>query len=246
MTGGLVFPGVNGRDRGNRNVSYRDFDPRFGLSYQVLPRTVVRASYGISHLPTTGVIIRIGQTGFSVTNSMVTSVDGGFTPSGDAANPFPGGISLPTGSSLGLLTGLGTSIGGNPDNLKRGYSQQWTLNLQRELAGGWIVELGYMGNRGVSLPTNRSFHYLPQTALAQGTALQQLVDNPYAAIIKSGSLAQAKVTRATLLNYYPQFTGASGLDSWADFHLPRRHRARGKALLARLLTAGVLHLLQAD
>ncbi|MGJ5817600.1 carboxypeptidase regulatory-like domain-containing protein [Paludibaculum fermentans] len=216
MTGGLVYPGVNGRGRGNRQVSYKDFEPRLGLSYQLFKKTVVRSSYGILHLPTTGVIVRVGQSGFAATSAMVTSVDGGFTPSGNIANPFPDGINLPSGSSQGLLTGIGTSIGGNLLNLQRGYSQQWNFNVQQELGGGWIVELGYMGNRGVSLPANRTFRYLPQSVLSQGTALQQLVPNPFAAIVKTGPLAQANVTRATLLNYYPQFSGSSGLDSWAD------------------------------
>ena len=238
LTGGLVYPGVGGRDRGNRKVSYKDFDPRFGISYQLFPKTVLRGSYGISHLPTTGLLIRLGQTGFSAQSSMVTSVDGDFTPSGNIATPFPDGINLPTASSQGLQTGLGTNISGNLENLKRGYSQQWNVNVQQELPGNWIIEVGYMGNRGVSMPANRTFRYLAESQLSQGAALQQLVDNPYAAIIRTGPLAQARVTRATLLNYYSQFTGASGLDSWADsvyhaatFRMEKRF-SRGLSMLA--------------
>jgi hypothetical protein len=46
--------------------------------------------------------------------------------------------------------------------------------------------------------------------------LQELIDNPYQRIISSGTLSQARVTRSTLLDTYPQFQGASGQDSWAD------------------------------
>lgn len=213
--GGMSYPGVNGWGRGNRRTGHFDFMPRLGLSYQLLPRTVIRMGYGISHLPTTGVLVRLGQTGFSAQTPLVASIDG-FTPYANMANPFADGIVMPSGSSLGSLTGLGTGVSGNLYNLQRGYSQQWSANIQQEFGGRIIVEFGYMGNRGVSQPANRAFRYLPQQALSLGTGLQQLVENPYAAVIRTGPLAQPRVTRATLLNYYPQFTGASGLDSWAD------------------------------
>lgn len=215
LNGGLIYPATNGLGRGNRQVSYTDFDPRIGVSYQALAKTVLRASYGITHLPTTGILSRAGQSGFAAQTSAVTTIDG-FTPIGDIANPYPNGINYPTGSSQGLATGIGTSVVGNLLNLKRGYSQQWNFNVQQEIGKGWVVEAGYMGNRGVGLPANRTFHYLPQSVLSQGTALQQLVANPYAGIITSGPLSQPRVTRATLLYSYPQYTSATGLDSWAD------------------------------
>lgn len=215
LTGGLTYPGTGNLDRGNREVSYQDFAPRLGLSYQLFRKTIVRAAYGISYLPTTGVFVRIGQTGFSLQTPMTASVDG-VRPFHTLANPFPNGVLMPTGSAQGALTGLGTSVGGNVRNLKRGYSQQWNFNVQQELPGNVVLELGYMGNRGVSLPANREFAYLPESALALGSGLQELVTNPFAGLISTGPLAQPRVTRATLLRTHPQFLGASGLDSWAD------------------------------
>ena len=122
----------------------------------------------------------------------------------------------PTKSSLGLLTGLGLSVGGNYRGLKRGYSQQWNLNVQRELPGQWVVEVGYMGNRGVGMPVNAAFDYLPNSARALGNDLQTQVTNPFFGIVTVGNLSLPTVSRATLLDTYPQFQGASGLDSWAD------------------------------
>ncbi|MCW5966845.1 MAG: hypothetical protein KIT83_22590, partial [Bryobacterales bacterium] len=197
-------------------MSRRDFSPRLGLSYQLFKKTVVRAAYGISFLPTTGIFVRVGQTGFALQTPMVTSIDGGFTPFDTLTNPFPNGVLQPTGSSQGALTGLGTSVSGNLRSLQRGYSQQWNFNVQQELPRNFVVELGYMGNRGVSLPANRTFRYLPESQLALGTQLQQLVPNYLAGTITSGPLSQPNVTRATLLNYYPHFLGVTGLDSWAD------------------------------
>lgn len=92
---------------------------------------------------------------------------------------------------------------------------QWNMNVQHEF-GSWILEVGYMANRGVSLPALRTFDFLPESARRLGTALNDLVDNPFASFVQVGPLSQPRVTRATLLDTYPQFQGASGLDNWAD------------------------------
>lgn len=238
LRGGLVFPGTNGLSRGHRDASLRDFGPRAGISWQALSKTVVRAGYGIFHLPTTGMLVRLGQTGFSVATPYVASVDGGFTPSRTLSDPFPEGVLSPPGSSLGALTGLGTSVSGNLRSLKRGYSQQWNLNVQQQLPANWLIELGYMANRGVSLPADRTFDHLPAATRSLGSQLQDLVDNPLAGLMPAGvGLAQARVTRGTLLDGYPQFAGAVGLDSWADsnYHAAtvraERRFSRGLAVL---------------
>jgi outer membrane receptor protein involved in Fe transport len=216
LRGGLVYPGQNGLSRGNREASWTNFGPRIGGAYQVLKKTVLRGGYGIFYLPSTGVFITLGQTGFSSATPYVSSTDGGLTPANSLSDPFPQGIVMPSGNSLGALTGLGTSVGGNLRSLQRGYSQQWSFSVQQQLPGDWMVELGYMGNRGVSLPASRTYMYLPEAARKLGTQLQTQVANPYASLVSVGTLSQPTVTQATLLNTYPQFTSASGLDSWAD------------------------------
>lgn len=217
LRGGLEFPGANGLPRGHRNGEWTDWQPRLGGTWQFRPKSVIRAGYGISFLPTTGNVVTLDRTGFALNTPMLASIDGGFSPSETLANPFQQGVVEPTGSRLGARTGLGLGVGGPLRSLKRGYSQQWNFNLQQELPGKWVVEAGYMGNRGVSLSAPRTFDFLSPRNWALGTAsLQELVDNPYRSIIATGPLSQARVTRATLLDNYPQFNGASALDSWAD------------------------------
>ncbi|WP_321475055.1 TonB-dependent receptor domain-containing protein [uncultured Paludibaculum sp.] len=217
LTGGLAFPGVNGLDRGHRDAEYSNLQPRFGFAWQVIPKTVIRGGYSISYLPTSGIYTGLDRTGFSLGTPLVSSVDGGFTPNETLANPFPDGKLAPIGSSQGALSLLGQSVSGNLRKLARGYSQQWGLSAQREFRGSWLVEAGYMGNRGVRLPGRRTFDYLPQQYRALGTQLQQLVDNPYYGTIASNlSLGQKQVTLATLLDTYPQFSGAGGYATMAD------------------------------
>lgn len=217
LTGGLAFPGVNGLPRGHRDAEVTNFQPRIGLAWQALPKTVVRAGYSISYLPTTGILIGLARSGFSVGTPLVASLDGGFTPNETLSNPFPNGRIAPIGSSQGALSLLGQGVGGNLRDLRRGYSQQWSLSLQRELPGNWLVEAGYMGNRGVHLPGNRAFDYLPAQYLSLGTQLQELVDNPFYGVIAPNlPLGQPRVLRANLLDRYPQFAGASGYATMAD------------------------------
>lgn len=217
LRGGMVFPGTGSYSRGHRDVEYTNFQPRLGFAWQALPKTVVRAGYGITYLPTSGIYVGLARTGFSLNTPLVSSIDGGFTPNETLANPFPNGKLAPIGSSQGPLSLLGQGISGNRRDILRGYSQQWSITVQRELRGNWLIEGGYMGNRGVKLPGNVSFDYLPAQFRALGTQLQQLVDNPFFGVIPSNlALGQRQVTRATLLDTYPQFSGASGYATLAD------------------------------
>jgi hypothetical protein len=216
LRGGLIYPGVGGLSRGYRNNWWKDFGPRFGFAYQAIPRMAVRGGYGIYYLPTTGNFERLHRTGYSVDTPFVSSIDGGLTPQDTLTDPFPKGILLPTGSSLGPLSGLGAAVAGNVRSMARPYSQQWNLSVQYELPGSWLIEAGYAGNRGTHLAANREFDYLPAAARSLGTALQTQLPNPYAGLITTGTLSQPAVTRATLLDTYPQFAGVSGIDHWAS------------------------------
>ncbi len=213
LKGGMEYPGVNGLSRGSRDTTWNNFGPRVGLVYELTPATVFRAGFSISYLPMTGNFVRLSDTGFSSATAYTASLDGGLTPSGSLSNPFPQGIVAPTGSSLGALTGLGTSITGNPRGQVSGTSQQWSLNVQQQLAS-WTVQVGYTGTHGLHLPASYAYGHLNQSYLSQGSALTQLVANPYAGIITTGALASPTIARGTLLRDFPQFTGVTSTLNW--------------------------------
>ncbi|MFB3903925.1 MAG: TonB-dependent receptor domain-containing protein [Acidobacteriota bacterium] len=151
VRGGLTFAGVNGEPHGLWNAPKKQFMPRVGLALKLDPKTVVRAGYGIFFGflgQRRGDVI---QTGFSRNTPFIATVDNGVSFIADLSNPFPDGILDPIGASQGTLTSLGNSVTFFNPNPKTPYMQRWQLGFQRELGAGYVVEAGYIGNRGTHL-----------------------------------------------------------------------------------------------
>ena len=59
-----------------------------------------------------------------------------YTPWGRISNPYPDGLLLPTGASLGNQTNLGLGISEPPRNANiPPYTQTWSAGFQYELPG---------------------------------------------------------------------------------------------------------------
>ncbi len=214
LKGGAIFPGVKGVPRSMRDTSWTDFQPRAGFAFEILPRTSLRGGFGIMFLPGSGLFTYPAWSGFSVTTSMIGSYN--HLPYDTLSNPFPGGIERISGSSLGGLTALGSGMTAVARNMRRGYVEDWNLNVQREFGKTWLVELGYMGTHGVKLPAMRALRYLTAANRALGPALLDYLPNPYYGIVQTGSLSLATVTRSNLITQYPHLTGVSVLDTWGN------------------------------
>jgi len=216
FTGGSAYPGVNGLPRGYRDNWFTLFGPRVGFAYQLVRGTVLRGGYGVYYAPTTGNFVTFPYVGYSRDTLMVTSRDGGFTPGDTLTDPFPGGILVPEGSAAGPGAALGTNAQGAVRKLAKPYAHQWNFNVQKELAGRWLAEIGYAGNRGVHMPANRALDILPDQFVALGAQLQQQVANPYFGVIQTGNLSARTVNQGALLDAYPQFAGAGYIEHWAS------------------------------
>lgn len=211
LTGGVVFTGVNGSSRRQFPTQWKNFGPRVGLSYSLDQNTVVRASYGIYYGPSmhsSGNLL--GTEGFS-SSTTYTGSPNGLTPSVYLSNPFPTGLNLPVGTTQGLLTGIGSSWE-NPltGDEKVGYTQNWDLDIQRQLRYGLLVDVAYVGSHGVHLNQSGESDYnvdqLTPAALTLGSALQQSVANPFYGIITTGPEASATIPRSYMAAPFPQFT----------------------------------------
>jgi hypothetical protein len=143
VTGAQLFAGVNGVPKGAVNSDYHEFQPRIGFAYQIDRNTVIRGGFGrfAQASFTVG-----GQNGFSRSTNLTATQDNYRTPYDTLANPFQNGIFAPTGSSLGPLTNLGQGVNWDNSDLKRLYSLEYSLHLQRQVRN-WLVEVGYSHNK---------------------------------------------------------------------------------------------------
>jgi hypothetical protein len=228
--------------RTSDDVRLNQWAPRFGLAFQVAPRTVIRGGYGIFWIPASLDLPErtTGPLGAAPT-LFVSSLDGGLTPANRMSNPFPTGIVQPPSPQAASTLFMGTDVQlGVAGYTQNGYAQQWNLNLQQEVAGETLIEAAYAGLKGTNLPVRfQPLNQLPPELLSQGSSLFTQVANPFAGLIRSGALAGATIPRGQLLLPYPHFVGvfAAGASYGSStyhsmqFKLEKRFRT-GAGLLA--------------
>ena len=129
------------------------FAPRVGLAYQLTPKTVLRAGYGIFYIPnqlTVGIDPHSDVVN-SNANTWVPTIDN-ITPFTLFNNPFPNGLQQPAGRDPNFEQRLwGASPATLLPNTGFGYMQQWNFNIQRELPFGIFVDAAYAGAKGTHL-----------------------------------------------------------------------------------------------
>jgi hypothetical protein len=209
LRGGMQFADVNGNPRRQFDTDKNNLGPRLGFAYQLNPKTVLRGGmglfYGSGSIGAGG--FNIASQGFAPSTTFVGSLDG-LRPITTLSNPFPNGFAQATGSAAGLLSNVGQAVARIYDRSARlPYNVQWSFSLQRQ-ARGFVFQGAYSANKGNHLSDGAglNINQLPPSILAQGTALQQLVANPFFGIITNpGILQSAQVTRGQLLRPYPQF-----------------------------------------
>ncbi len=207
--GGLTFAGANNRKywKGEKN----NLAPRFGLAYQVTPKTVVRAGYGVFFASIGVNYTNTNLTGFSQSTPMQATKDSGITYIATNGNPFPDGLLKPPGASDGLMTNIGQSVSFFAEERKHPYSQRWSIGFQRELPMKTMIEMSYVGNRNVRVGVNRELSYTPAKYLSTSpTRDQATIDylgktfpNPYYGL---NSIYGKNSSRANLLRPYNQFS----------------------------------------
>ncbi len=123
-----------------------NFAPRLGLAWRPMKQTVVRLGYGINYnLAQYGTVIQnfAFQPPFATTqtNSVTTPATSDLT----LVNGFPG-------TAAGAVT---NNFAINP-NYRLGYVQIWNVDLQKTLAHGFLLNVGYNGAKGTHLDEDRA------------------------------------------------------------------------------------------
>ncbi|MFN7934540.1 MAG: TonB-dependent receptor [Bryobacteraceae bacterium] len=217
LKGGLRFTTKDGLGRSAYAQDSNNFSPRIGLAYALNSKTTIRtgfgAFYGALELSNDlNNFTPVNGNGFSGSTPFVGTIDN-VTPFAYLRNPYPTGLQSPPGSGAGALAMVGQAISSWDYAGRTPYTMQWNFDVQRSITSDLLVDVAYAGSRGLHLARGYDYNALPTDLLAQGTRLQELVDNPFYGKINVGTLAQQRVQRRQLLLPYPQFTGVTILNA---------------------------------
>ena len=134
-----------GHPRGLSETHGNVFEPRLGASYQLNEKTVIRASGGIFH------------NRVPLNDSTLLGGNPPFQPQATVSNGSvdnPGGVGVNPGN-------LPIGITGQDPVFKHPTSYLWSTGVQREVPGGFIIDMTYVGRRGLYLQRERNINQLP-------------------------------------------------------------------------------------
>jgi len=222
--GGLLFAGKD-TGSGLYNTPKNGFLPRAGFAYQWNDKTVIRGGFGLYQGflgERRGDAIQPGYTQTTI-QTTTTGPNGGPLPF-LLSNPFPSGITEPSGNSLGKQTALGQNITYFNQNPRVAKQFRWSIGIQREVKGGWTFEAVYMADFGTNIEINRNLNAQPLSTLntdSERTAAQNTNNTNLAATVRSpfcntvsgttctsGALftgAGGSISRRSLLSPFPEF-----------------------------------------
>jgi outer membrane receptor protein involved in Fe transport len=203
--GVLTYLGRNGVPRGYYDTDWHRFAPRIGFAYQVASGLVVRGGYGIyGSNPDLGIAAPgAPAAGLIEVNNSFSTLDNGLTPAfllddgfppfqvgGQTANPDPAFGSVPLGSSPVLSP---TFV---DRNWHFGYTENFNLSIQKQLANDFVVEVAGQGVLGRKLPVGDDFNQVPPGL--RGIAGNNQLRRPFP---QYGSVTDLKASWGTE-NYY--------------------------------------------
>ena len=203
-----------------------------GLAYQINSKTVFRAGVG-AYYDTIGVdlltpswnnnLLRLSQNGFSGTTYVIPSVDNGQHFIASLGNPFPNGLNQPIGNVKGVNMDVGNALPLVYVNAKDPHVWRFSAGLQRQLPGNFVLDVSYIGSRGVNIYSNGDVNVIPDTSYLSRTGTYDAavsdfmygqVPSPFIvngkSLLQGTSLGGDTLSRYQLLLTYPQYTGVGG------------------------------------
>ena len=128
-----------------------------------------------------------GTQGFNQYTGLIpTYQNEGNTPYLRLSNPYPNGLILPPGNSLGLLNDVGFGAVGPIRTEKTTPSEEsWSLGIERQLPSNVLLDVEYIGKKGTNLyfGGDNQLNILPASvenySQDQIAAIQNYVNNPF-------------------------------------------------------------------
>ncbi|MBI3680355.1 MAG: carboxypeptidase regulatory-like domain-containing protein [Acidobacteria bacterium] len=207
---------------------FTNIQPRVGVAWLLMPRTVLRAGFGVYHRTAT----QNSQTdGFSRrTNYTKSDEEGDYTPRAGLTgpysleDPFPDGIAAPTGAQLGLLTNAGNAItfDGRQRPIPRTY--QYSFGFQRRFPWSILIDASYAGSSTLHDSLPLQINYMSMGTFLEGQArptyLNRNVPNPFYGIVPfTADFGNSPNIRAeNLFRPYPLYNGITiATNPWARY-----------------------------
>jgi len=136
--------------------------PRLGIAWDPKGdgRTSVRAGYGMyfdNGLEFGNSELNVGLSQGFLTNLSISGTSMS-SPTGNTTTTAPGNAAPFTIQSR------------MPINYVSPYSQQWSLDVQRQIATTWLVDIGYYGSNGIHLPGFEDLNQAPVASYVNCTA----------------------------------------------------------------------------
>src|SRR5712692_8695253 len=154
VPGALIY----GRNATGLKTYYKDFAPRLGFAYApdklfgYLSNTVIRGGYGIYYSALSYSDFGDSFTSGTTVNPTFASQDG-FTPVQSLDVGFPSFTPPSNANDPALLNG-GFPNYGAAEYGRPGMVQNWSLEVQHQLARDLILSVGYVGTRATRLRSN--------------------------------------------------------------------------------------------
>jgi hypothetical protein len=192
----------------------KGFAPRIGATYQLDPKTVIRAGYGRSF--DTGVFGSIF--GHVVTQNLPVLASQNLSGSGNTGYAFtmaagPAAFVFPTVPSNGLLPAQGYAVNpkARPNALHFPTIDAWNLSAQRAITPTLTLTVAYVANKGThtladgdgnNTDPNESALYLPGGFSRNGQTLHWDPNAPAISAASNGIAADGGVSNSRLLKRY--------------------------------------------
>ncbi len=197
--GALSFAGTgqgrNGRVRFG-DIYWNNLGPRIGGAYQLTPKTVLRAGYGMYYSAANG---NTGggcfPCGWGVSASPTPTSPDGLSPAFNWDNGFqlPAGFIAPPIIDPSYANGQTVLVVSKEDGLA-GRIQNWQFNVQRELPWAFLLDAAYIGSKGTRLNNYVPYNQVDPKYLSLGSLL-------------SASITDPRVVAQGFTLPYPGFTG---------------------------------------
>lgn len=217
LPGVMNYAGANGYSSQFVDRDKNNFGPRAGFAWDPKGngQMAIRGGYGLIYS-----MVESGNLSPDNANALGFSIDTPFAsaqPGIERAFGFSAGptaLVRPLGAAGGPSALRGLDVRAQTRNAQSPYIQQWNFTLQRALGGGWVGSAIYAGSKGTKLfGANYNLNQLDPSFYSLGLGLQDLVDNPYAAQIRTGPLSAARIQRQQLLRPYPDY---GNISTWAN------------------------------